>query len=190
MVLLALALAAISLAILPALAADQDDSTIRPGIGLGIVKLGMDREQIVKTAGNIDGSYTLPTGTKVDFALWKEDPPKKSPTIRYFYDADGKVIQISESAPVPATAEGISCKSTLAEVRAKYKHLRQSIYINKTTRTHIHYYDDPKRGIAFKSTREEGTSAYELNSILVHKRGKRFIADADEINLAIKGKKH
>jgi hypothetical protein len=169
---------------LPVCAVEAEDHTIRPGIGLGIVKLGMDRAQIKKTAGNIDGSYTLPSGIKVDYAEWKEPEPKKSPNIRYFYGATGKVIQINSAAPVPFTADGISCQSTLADVTAKYKKLKCFEYRAKDAR--IDYYDDMKRGIAFEFTRADGASTQKLYAIIMHLPGKRVIADADEKPLAIK----
>jgi hypothetical protein len=163
---------------LPVRAADQEDHTIRPGIGLGIVKLGMN--------GNMDGSYALPSGIKVDYAVWREKVPKDSPTLRFFYDAVGKLIQINSDAPVPATIDGISCKSSLVEVKAKYKNLERFQYRCKTG--HIDYYDDIQHGIAFEFTWADGGLPMHLYAIIVHLPGKQVLADSDEHALAIKAK--
>ncbi len=168
------------------MAEDQEDSTIRPGIGLGIVKLGMDKEQLKKTAGNIDGSYRLPSGVRVDFSEWKETPPKQSANMRFFFNTEGKIIQINSTAPVPVTADGINCKSTLAQVSARYKKLKCSEYRGKGRR--IDYYDDVERGIAFEFTRAEDETDKALYAIIMHLPGKPVIADADEHPLSIKAR--
>lgn len=174
------------LAISPAPAADEEDHTIVPGIGLGMVKLGMSRDLVKKTAGNKDGSYTLPSGVAVEFAEWKENPPKQSPNLRFFYTAEDKLVQVNSAAPVPATADGISCGSTREQVYAKYKNLKCFEYRGKNGR--IDYCDDIAHGIAFEFTRANGAKAEQLYAIIVHLPGQRVLADRDEKPLAIKSR--
>jgi hypothetical protein len=181
---LAMAAAILCFAARPVMADDQEDSTIRPGIGLGIVKLGMDKDQLKKTAGNIDGSYSLPSGVRVDYSEWKETPPKQSSNMRFFYNAQGKIIQINSTAPVPATADGINCKSTLAQIEAKYKNLKCSEYRGKGAR--IDYYDDIEGGIAFEFTRADAEADKLLYAIIMHLPGKTVIADTGEKLLHVK----
>jgi hypothetical protein len=169
---------------LPVSAENEEDHTIRPGIGLGIVKLGMDSAAVTKTAGKHDGTYSLPSGIRVDYSQWKETPPKKSANMRFFYDKSDHLIQINSTAPVPVTADGISCASSFADIAAKYKNLRCFEYRAKDVR--IDYYDDVNRGIAFEFTRAQGESARRLYAIIIHLKGKRVLADADELTLAIK----
>ena len=66
-------------------------SSVRPGVGLGAISLGMTAPQVRKISGNMDGKYTLPSGVKVEFAEWREQPPKQSPNLRFFYDKSGKL---------------------------------------------------------------------------------------------------
>jgi len=113
----------------PSLAADSEDNTIRAGVGLGTISLGMSPSQVRKISGNMDGKYTLPSGVKVEFAEWREKPPKQNPNLRFFYDKSGKLTQINCTAPVPATADGISCKSTMADIAAVYKNLKRVQYM-------------------------------------------------------------
>jgi hypothetical protein len=160
-------------------ASPGDDSTIRPGIGIGIVKLGMNRDQITRTLGKRDGKYSLPGNIKVEYSQWKD--PDKTMKIRVFFDEKGKVVQlVSEQAPVPTTQDGISIASTLADVKKKYKSVQRLKYHANVT--NIDYYDDVKRGIAFKfaGTDLNAKTDKPLDAIVVHLPGRRFIADTGE----------
>ncbi len=164
--------------------AEEEDHTIVPGTGVGIVKLGMQRDQIRKAIGKPDGVYSLPAGIAVDYSQWQD--PNITYTIRIFYDPSGKAIQIAVRAPVPATADGISLKSSLTEVTNKYPHLRPSLY--KAKDAAIEYYDDLMGGITFEFTRaqSEPESAKRLYAILIHQRGRHLIPDDDERHLVSK----
>lgn len=157
---------------------ERDDHTIMPGIGIGIIKLGMNRKQITDSLGNRDGKYSLPNGIKVEYSQWKD--PDKTSTIRVFFKPDGTVAQLSCEADVPATADGISTRSSLADVTKRYKNLQRFKYRAKDGR--IDYYDDVKKGIAFEFTWAEtaGESAKRLYAVIVHTPGKSVIADSDE----------
>jgi len=163
---------------LPAVAADSEDNTIRPGVGLGAISLGMTAPQVRKISGNMDGKYTLPSGVKVEFAEWREQPPKQSPNLRFFYDKGGKLTQINCTAPVPATADGISCKSTMAEIAAAYKNLKRNQYKGGKKES-IDYYDADKEGIAFEFKSASGV-ANKLYAVIVHDKGHPVMADSAE----------
>ena len=163
---------------LPCLAADAEDNTIRPGVGLGAISLGMSAAQVRKISGNMDGKYTLPSGVKVEFAEWREQPPKQNPNLRFFYDKGGKLTQINCTAPVPATADGISCKSTMGEIAASYKNLKRIQYKGGKKES-IDYYDADKEGIAFEFKAASGT-ANKLYAVIVHDKGRPVMADSGE----------
>jgi hypothetical protein len=163
------------------MAADDEDHTIRPGIGLGILRLGMTKDQVKKPAGNVDGAYRLSPDVSVEFAQWKEAPPKQSPNLRYFYSPQNKLIQINSAAPVPATADGISCASTRSQVFAQYKDLKCLQYRGKSGL--IDYCDDIAHGIAFEFTRANDKKDEQLYAIIVHRPGQRVLADRAENSL-------
>jgi hypothetical protein len=157
----------------------EDDTTVVPGVGVGIVRLGMNREQITRTLGKRDGQYALPGKIKVEYSVWKD--PNSTPKFRVFFDEKGKAVQlVTEQAPVPKTKDGISIESTLKDVTAKYKQLQRFKYQAKTL--NIDYYDDIKRGIAFKFANSDlnKKTDKQLDAILVHRAGTRFIADQGE----------
>jgi hypothetical protein len=159
--------------------AEEEDFTIVPGKKMGVISLGMKTDQVKEKAGNHDDAYTLPNGIKAELSRWKETD-KITYTIRVFYDSQGRVIQIAESAPKPVTADGISLNSSLADVTKKYKSLKVFKYKAKDAR--IDYHDDVAGGITFEFTRAaaEPESSMHLHAILVHNPGKNVIPDSDE----------
>lgn len=160
------------------IATAADDSTVVAGDGFGIVKLGMDRDKITDTLGKRDGKYSLPNGIQVEYSTWKE--PGTDSTVRVFFDAAGKVVQLSGHADSLATADGISTKSTLSEVRKRYPELRLFEYRAKAT--HVEYYDDVKHGIAFEFAWADlaAKSNRRMYAILVHLPNRRVIPESDE----------
>jgi hypothetical protein len=154
--------------------AEEEDHIIVPGTRIGVVKLGMTEVQVTSSMGKHDGAYSLPKGIKVEYAEWKEQG-KASPIIKVFYDQSGKVAQVSCTAPLPATADGITIKSSLADVKGKYKELVLSKC--KTKSGSADYYENKKRGIAFKFAAPEDK---EMQAIVVHASGKNLILDQDE----------
>jgi hypothetical protein len=171
---------------------DQEDFTIRPGIGFGSVKLGMDKKQIQETLGNHDGTYTVPGDIHVEYSEWKE--PRRVATVRVFYDKSGKAIQLAAQVSGPGadtnkdkltTADGIHLGSGAKEVFNKYTHLQLFKYRAMDSR--IDYYDDTKDGIAFEFLRAdtESEAKNRLYGILVHVPGRPVIADADELPVVV-----
>ena len=168
-------------------AAAEDDNTIRPGIGLGEVKLGMKQDAVRKIVGKPDGSYELPTGEKVDYSVWKD---KKPSTIRLIYSkGSNKLLQINCEAPAPATADGISLKSSMAEIKKTYGDLHVAEY--GSGKAFEDYYDNVKKGIAFEFTGDK-PKGKTLYSIIVHIPGSHVLPDKDERLLGAEphGKKH
>lgn len=157
--------------------AADEDHTIRPGIGLGTMTLGMTKAQVRKISGNMDGKYTLSDGINVEYAEWRERPPKQNPNLRYFYDKTGKLIQINCTAPVPATAGGISCKSSMAAIAAAYKNLKKIPC--QSLNGFVDYYDEQKQGIAFKFV-SRNPPANILYAVIVHRPGQPVRIDRYE----------
>lgn len=162
----------------------EEDSLIVPGERVGVVKLGMKAPEVKRDMGNIDGTYKLSSGVRLDFAQWKE--PDRTYKIRLFYKG-GKVVQVSESAPAPATADGISCRSTLGEVQAKYIGLVCLPFDGPEGR--INYWADRSRGIAFAFAVEKAESCNKalavqdnqrLSAIVVFPANGSLIPDKDE----------
>src|SRR5277367_5825068 len=99
---------------LPAFA-EEEDFTIVPGERIGVVKLGMNPEEVKVKMGNHDGAYVLPNGINVEYAIWKETD-KITYTIKVFYDKQWRLIQVSEAAPKAITADDISIASSFSDV--------------------------------------------------------------------------
>jgi hypothetical protein len=175
--LLALALSTACLSVRAVPNDSASEFTILPGVGIGEIRLGMDRVQITETMGNRDGKYSLPSGIKVEYAEWKD--PDKTSTIRVFFSPAGKAIQFAFEADKPSTADGISTHSTLAEVTTKYPNV---IHLQNKDKTPSDYYDDIKKGIAFEFTGAAlaGESQKHLYAILVHRPGKHVITESNE----------
>src|SRR5262249_1200356 len=113
-----------------------------------------------------------------DYSIWRD---KISSTIRVFYDKNTRLIQINSEAPLPATADGISLKSTLPEIKSKYKNLTLVKY---ATRKGLEdYYDDVQKGIAFEFTGLPDAGK-KLYAIIVHLPGNKVLPDADEHPIA------
>jgi hypothetical protein len=157
---------------------DASEYTILPGLGIGPVKLGMNRIQITETMGKRDGKYSLPSGIKVEYAEWKD--PNKTSTIRVFFSPSGKAVQFAFEADKPCTADGITTNSSLEEVTKKYPAVKRVKYRAKAS--YIDYYDDIKKGIAFEfaGAAVGGECKKQLYAILVHLPGKRVIPEFDE----------
>jgi len=163
----------------PSVAFNADDSAVIPGTRIGVVKLGMNKAQVTKALGAIDGSYQVTNEIKVEFAEWKE--PATTYTFRVFFDKSEKPMQFGCEAPIPSTPDGISLKSSLTEVEDKYKGLKRSKY--KKADQSIDYFDDVKKGIAFKFVRAatDKETDKHLAALVVHKANRPVVADAGEM---------
>ncbi len=177
-ILFSLALSTSCLGVQATVEEDASEYTILPGLGIGPVKLGMNRIQITETMGKRDGKYSLPSGIKVEYAEWKD--PSKTSTIRVFFNRAGKAVQFAFEADKPRTADGITTNSSLEEVTTKYPEVKRAKYRAKAS--YIDYYDDIKKGIAFEFAGADigGECKKHLYAILVHLPGKRVIPEADE----------
>jgi hypothetical protein len=155
-----------------------EDHWVVPGERVGVIVLGMTEKEVTTKAGNHDGVYALPGGINVEYSEWKE--PDKVSTLRMFYDQAGHVIQISAETWGVATKDGISTKSSLADVQAKYKHLEHSRVA--TTDSDIDYYMDEAKGItfAFKNAKAEKESAPHLYALIVHRPNTSIIPDINQ----------
>ncbi len=164
----------------------KTEFAIHPGVGIGNLRLGATKGQMVVVFGKPDGEYSLPGGIHAQYSLWKEAGCVS--TMRVFFDAGGRAVQIKceESGDVGnsetqlSTADRISLRSSLADVAAKYSPLKRSRYRAKDGR--IDYYDNTARGIAFEFTRAEtdGESKKRLYAIAVHRPGSSIIVESDE----------
>ena len=159
--------------------AQNEDYTIAPGNHIGALKLGMKQGKITAIVGN-DGAYSLVSGIKVVLSQWKE--PETTWRVKIFYDSKDRAVQIASAIPQFATPEGISLGSTVADVKAKYPDVELQAFRDKGQ--NIYYYDDVKRGVAFKFTQEKPKGKVKapksMRAILIHWPGNLVIPDTDE----------
>ncbi|MFN8553531.1 MAG: hypothetical protein U0103_18795 [Candidatus Obscuribacterales bacterium] len=160
----------------PCLAVEKVLAT--PGVGIGVAKLGMTAQKMKEAAGNFDGSYTLPSGVKVEHADWK-DKGLTTVMLKVFYDKDGKAIQIASAGSAVVTKDGISKQSPLTSLMAN--RLKLTEYRAKNGR--VDYYDNVSAGIAYEYRRLDEDLARKMYAIIVHKRGVPVMSDQDEVPL-------
>lgn len=158
----------------------DEETLIRPGVGIGPAKLGLTAKHLQQSVGKFDAAYTLPNGTKVERADWKEHE-HVTPVLRVFYGADGKAIQIATAGAEPATASGINRKSSHHDVETVYPKLTLTEYRAKNGR--VDYFDAVSDGIAFEFCRLDGDLRRSLYQIIVHKPGVPVMPDIDERSL-------
>ena len=151
-----------------------------PGRSVGHVFLGMDRADIWKILGKPSHTATVPHG----MSLYGADVWYGSGHELTVISERDKVIQIGFNSPRLTTTDGLSPKSTLAQVRRRYPLLTVQAY----TLLHFsegdgryrpglsaYYLDNVHEGIAFAFTNQEGITPDTLNeavgTIIIHRLG-------------------
>ncbi len=155
----------------------KDSVLVTPGVGVGVVKLGMTQKKLKQVAGNFDVSYVLPSGLKVDRADWK-DNGLTTVMLKIFYDKDGKAIQIATAGSTAVTTGGITKKSSVKEIGYMRDKLKLTEYRAKNGR--VDYYDDTSKGIAYEFRKLDEDMSRKMYAIIVHKPGVPVLPDADE----------
>ena len=143
----------------------RDEFKIIPGAALGLARLGMTQSEAHMAMGNVDKTSKLAGGRIIETAEWKE--PKGTTFISYLYDRSGKIIQIETNAPVPATAGGISIKSSISQVKAAYPAARE---VRQNGRS---YLLDTMHGIAF-GLQTDKTAKHELFALVILQPGQKL----------------
>ncbi len=164
------------LCVLPGQAVEKVLAT--PGVGMGVAKLGMNAAKMKEAVGNFDGSYTLPSGIKVEHADWK-DKGLTTVMLKVFYDKDGKAVQIASAGSAVVTADGISKNSPITAIQVN--RLKLSEFRAKHGR--VDYYDNVGAGIAYEYRRLDDDLARKMYAIIVHKRGVPVLPDDNEVPL-------
>lgn len=116
------------------------DSTIIAGRSIGRVRLGMSRTEVHRRLGPPSDAQP---GGKHDFYQNKSNASELVVTYR-----GSSVVEIFTTSPQFSTPQGITTHSAYAQVRKRYKHLRQSVQEMQEVRACI--YDDVRHGIAFQ----------------------------------------
>jgi hypothetical protein len=155
----------------------KESVLVTPGVGIGIVKLGMTAKKLKQVAGNFDVTYVLPSGVKVDRADWK-DNGMTTVMLKVFYDKDGKAVQIATAASTAVTTRGITTKSNVDDIMYKSRNLKLTEYRAKNGR--VDYYDYISDGIAYEFRRLDEDLSRKMYAIIVHKPGVPVLSDADE----------
>ncbi|CAN5640925.1 hypothetical protein BH10CYA1_BH10CYA1_13770 [soil metagenome] len=155
----------------------KESVLVTPGVGIGVVKLGMTEKKLKQVAGNFDVSYVLPSGVKVDRADWK-DNGLTTVMLKVFYDKGGKAIQIATAASTAVTTGGISKKSNVNDIMYKRQILKLTEYRAKNGR--VDYYDYIPDGIAYEFRRLDEDLSRKMYAIIVHNPGVPVLSDADE----------
>jgi hypothetical protein len=153
------------------------DGGITPGRKIGRIEIGMTRQIVHGKLGRPSGTYKLlGRGYKGDY--WHSQDNEN--TLRVFYDRNDRVYQISATSPGFNTSEGISTRSSLAEVKRQYPNLK---VLRVAARGDIDYYYDSRKGVAFVFTErlEENGSAMRLYAIQVFKLGGSPQPEPDEL---------
>lgn len=134
------------LALLFAWSASAQEYEVVPGQRIGLIEIGMNRRAVHNKLGQPSGTYRL-RGRRLRGDYWLSSD--NSNTLRVFYNAAARVSQISVTSPRFTTPEGLNSRSSLAEVRRSYPHLK---VLRVSARGDIDYYYDSRQGIAFEFT--------------------------------------
>jgi hypothetical protein len=169
---------AFCLLLLFAASASAQDYDVVPGQGIGFIEIGMSRQTVHGKLGKPSGTYTLPgRGNRGDYWFSSDN----SNTLRVFYNAAGRVYQISVTSPRFTTPEGLNSRSSLAEIRRSYGNLK---VLRVTARGDIDYYYDSRRGIAFELTDQSDAHSSPLMmktyAVLVFRKGTSPQPEPDE----------
>lgn len=155
-----------------------------PGRSVGHVFLGMDRADVWKILGKPGHAATVPHG----MSLYGEDTWTGNGHALTVVSERDKVMQIEFDSPRITTTDGLSTKSTRAQIRR----LHPSMTVSGYTLTHFredrdrytpgidaYYLDDRRRGMAFIFETEEGVVLDSLNdtidAIIIHRPGDRVL---------------
>lgn len=168
---------ALCLALLFAASASAQDYDVVPGQRIGFIEIGMSRQTVQGKLGKPSGTYSLPgRGNRGDYWFSADN----SNTLRVFYNAAGRVYQISVTSPRFTTPEGLSSRSSLAEIRRSYGNLK---VLRVSARGDIDYYYDSRKGIAFELTDQmdaHSSLVMKTYAILVFRQGTSPQPEPDE----------
>ena len=142
---------------------------IVPGQSVGQIHLGETIDSVEHNLGKADksdgamghfwNSWTSPAGDELTVF-----------SVRTEKDVQAHVRQIRVTNPWFSTANGISTRSSSAQIRREFPQIRASgYYQNKSGRVDV--YDDTKRGVAFEIARQSRRCV----GVTVHRAGERAI---------------
>lgn len=153
-----------------------------PGRSVGHVFLGMTRADVWKILGRPRYTLAVPHGRSL---YGEDDWTSAGQTLSVISERD-TVIQIEFSSPRLVTTDGLSTRSTFAQVRRHHPAMIARAYLLDYHRifssqpSQVDYYDsysvdDVGGGIAFTDGGEEGIGPETINSVLstiiVHRPG-------------------
>lgn len=142
------------------------DHRIEPGARIGPVALGDARDAVHAALGAPTRSWSPPADATTVLDLWGAGP---HPRFVVYY-RDGRVVQVHVTDAAYATADGLTARTPVAEIKARYSPLMTFVnpYEKRTA-----YYDAVGPGITFVVTYAEdaagltGTTA----AVMVHPPG-------------------
>lgn len=146
-----------------------------PGQAVGHVFLGMDRADVWKILHKPGHTRTVPHG----MSLYGEDTwTSGSGNEMTVISERDKVIQVEFDSPRITTTDGLSTRSSLAQVRRRHPAMTVRAYgrvYRAEGGTGGYYIDDVRRGIAFTVESQESIVPASLNgpptTIIVHRPG-------------------
>ncbi|HEX8890270.1 MAG TPA: hypothetical protein VF779_14020 [Pyrinomonadaceae bacterium] len=152
------------------------ENEVVPGKRIGWIEIGMSRQMVLGKLGQPSGTYSLARRGRGDYWFSSDN----SNTLRVFYNAAGRVSQISVTSPSFKTPEGLSTRSGLADIRRAYKNLK---VLKVSAKGDIDYYYDSRQGIAFEITDQmdaHSSLAMRPYALLVFKPGMSPQPEPDE----------
>ncbi len=161
------------------------NSAVVPGRSVGRIWLGAPRAAVIKAMGKPSETARLSNGLRQDSWLGPKIPGdyhgRRAVHVLY---RRNRAVQIEFNSPAFVTANGVSMRTSLAELHRKFKNLRPSIRSYAERGYVRYYYDDVQRGIAFQRGGNDLLWNLKENpwgtpeSIIVHRRGYRVIPEA------------
>jgi hypothetical protein len=132
---------------------ESQTALIKPGSGVGVIRLGDSRENLVKVIGGKFEEYSHDSPCKYTEMHWYDLDADRNGL--FVYLTGGRVTQIESDSPRYRTAEGISSDASAESVRSKYRDLLQAyILLGSGSKVNggrdLVYWVDRQNGIAFE----------------------------------------
>lgn len=155
---------------------ESDAALIRPGQGVGRLRLGDTREKLAKVLGRKFEEYTHEAPCKYAEMHWYDLQADRNGIFAYV--RDGRVFQLESDTPRYHTVEGTTSDAPPESVRSKYRNLQAYILLGSGSKVNggrdLVYWVDRQSGITFEFYYNSNTRKRRVSRIIVFEPNSDF----------------